>query len=626
MLLRCLFICLLPLLLLSGCSDTSLIVDVGNIPPIATELRVIVRLPDKQSADIPRFGFPAGRSTFSLGLNLKDRQTGAAQITVAAFLNNCLLSTGVLEIPDIATAGPGVGVNLDAMESDAGADVCPDVTPALLSVETSVNPASGGNLLIVHGFGFSPIAQVLIDHAKTPATGYKSPDPRVFSVDLPRLVPPINHALHLQVLQPDGSSAVGDFTVSIPVFDEISPTLFPQSASDPFRLLGPIWAEDIDGDKHIDIIMSSMGTTTDSGAITVYFGKGDGTFTVSKTVSLNAEIRDISSAKLRAGSLRDIVVTTCHAPMGTKYSRCNLTVVPHLTARNFSNPIASSSSLFNSDGTETNGQHAFLTVGDFNQDGLSDVAAVTHSSTTPYQVTSTTGYVSLLKVYDGTVLTKDGFRYSYVKTLPQPAVAIASGSLVSASATQLDLVISEFAAGGNGVMEVYPNPGNGRFDQASATQLPTVGRPGKIAAKDFDGDGRTDFAVTLCQNNLMMPGSQVNIYIRRTGNWSSQTISTLLSPYGLVGIDLLSDSVPDLIVSNSRNGAQSAQLGLLFNQGLGAFAQMNQTSLMVSPTTDSYLAVGDWNEDTKQDLAVATVGVSSGSGIRVGSLSLLFGL
>jgi len=620
---------LISLLCSSGCSDTSLVVDVGNIPPIATELRAIVRMSDKQSADLPRFSFPAGRSTYSFGLNLKEKQTGPAQITVATFLNNCLLSSGKVDIPDIATAGQEVGVNLDAMAADVSADSCPDSKPVLTWVETSQNPATGGIRLTFSGFGFTPTAQVLLDHSTTPASGYVSPNPLEFSVELPRLVPPINHPLHVQVLQPDGGSAVGDFTVSIPVFDGDAPPIFPQSASDPFRLLGPIWAEDLDGDKHVDIIMSSQTTSSDSGYITVYFNDGKGNFTAGNNIPLNADIRDVAAAKLRSGNYRDIVATICHSPTnGNRYSRCSLTVIQQLSARRFTNTISSNPNLNfgNGDGAENNGQHAFLTVGDFNQDGISDVAAVTNAAQAPYQLTSTTGLGSMLKLYDGTAMTKDGFKYSAAKTLPQVAGGIASASFVSASPTQLDLVISEFATNGNGMMEVYPNPGNGRFDQATATQLSTVGRPGKIAAKDFDGDGRTDFAVTLFQNNQMQPGSQVNIYLRRTGSWSAQTISTQLSPFALVGIDLLWDSVSDLIVSNSRSGSQSAQLGFLFNQGAGAFAPMNQTTLPLPSTSDAYLMAADFNEDAKQDLAVSTVGVSGNAGVHVGTLSILYGL
>lgn len=608
-----------------GCTDTSLIVDVGNIPPVATELRAVVRMPDKQSADIPRFPFPAGRSTYSFGLNLKDRQSGAAQITVGAFLNNCLLSSGVVQIDDVAMSAQEVGVNLDAMSADVSADACPDAKPVLLSAETATNPATGGNVLTVHGFGFAPSAQVLLDHSTTPATGYTSRDPRSFSVDLPRLVPPINHALHVQTLQPDGSSGSADFTVSIPVFDGNSPTIYPQNASDPFRLLGPVWAEDLDGDKHVDLIMASAGTAADSGALTAYFNDGTGKFTASKTVSIGADIRDVAAVKVRTGSLRDIVATACHTPNfgGTKYSRCNLVVVQQLTARNFTN-VLTSSMFF--DGSESNGQHAFLTVGDFNLDGVTDVAAVTNASMTPFQSMGTSGTGSMLKLYDGTTLTRDSFRYGNGKTLSGPAVAISSGRLVSTPSAQLDLVISQFAPGGTGLVEVYQNPGNGRFDQATPSQLTTVGRPGKIATGDFDSDGRTDFAVTLCQNAQMTTGSQVSIYLRRASSWSVQTISTLLNPFALAGVDLLSDGVPDLLVSNSRVSAQAAQLGLLFNQGLGAFAPMNQTSLMVSSTTDSFLAVADFNEDQKQDVAVSTVGVSGSAGIHVGTLSLLLGL
>ena len=75
---------------------------------------------------------------------------------------------------------------------------------------------------------------------------------------------------------------------------------------------------------------------------------------------------------------------------------------------------------------ENNGQHAFLTVGDFNRDGISDVAAVTNAAQAPYQLTSTTGLGSMLKLYDGTAMTKDGFKYSRSEDVAPSCRGIAS--------------------------------------------------------------------------------------------------------------------------------------------------------------------------------------------------------
>ena len=177
------------------------------------------------------------------------------------------------------------------MAADVSADSCPDSKWCLyLGRNIAKSCDREAFVSLFPDLDLLLTAQVLLDHSTTPASGYVSPNPLEFSVELPRLVPPINHPLHVQ-FQPDGGSAVGDFAVSILVFDGDAPPIFPQSASDPFRCSGPIWAEDLDGDKHVDIIMSSQTTSSDGGYITVYFNDGKGNFTAGNNIPLNADIQ-----------------------------------------------------------------------------------------------------------------------------------------------------------------------------------------------------------------------------------------------------------------------------------------------------------------------------------------------
>lgn len=620
-------ICLLYVLTLSllglGCTDTALIVDVGNIPPSATELRAVVRLGSQQSIDTPRYAFAAGRGTYSIGLNLKGQTSGAAQITIGAFLNGCLLATGRLEIPDITMAPSQSSINLDAPSSDVSDTSCADVQLLLVSATTLRNPATGENLLEISGFGFAPNAQVLLDYSTRAATGYRSVDPRSFQVDLPKLIPPVDHQLHVQVLQPDGSSATGDFAVSIPVFDGKQPTLYPKSASDPFLLLGPVLADDLDGDGAVDLVASANGEAFDSGFLQIYFNDGTGNFPVSRTVQMNAEVRDLAALKLRSGKLHDLAVTVCRTPFQfpkTSYSRCNLVILPQLTARVFNQQLLSR------DGSETNGQHAALVTGDFSGDGVWDVVVITNSAVTPFSPAKISGLQSMIKLYDGSSLSVNNFNVLASKLLTAPAVALAVDQLRPVPNGLLDLAIAEYTASGAGQIELYLNPGNGRFDMATPSLIPLAGRPGKLTTGDYDLDGHPDLAVALYQTSKGTPGSSINVFLRRSLLWSQQIITTGLAPLGIVTIDLLSDGSPDLLITNSRSGLQSAQLGLLFNQNAGQFSASAPTSIPLPTTTDANIAVADFNGDLHQDLALANYGISGQAGTHVGSLSLLFGL
>ncbi len=619
----CLLVALGFCLFTLGCSDTSLVLDVGNIPSIATELRAVVRLDAKQSVDIPRFAFSAGHSTYSIGLNLKGQMMGKAQVTLGAFQSGCLLSSAVLEIPDLATTEKSLGINLDPPMSDVTAGSCPDAMPVLMDATTARNPATGGNVLIVTGFGFTPVAQVILDHTTTAATGYVSADPREFQVDLPRLIPPVDHALHIVSLQPDGTSGMADFTVSIPVFDDTQPVMYPSSASDPFYLLGPAVADDLDGDGHIDLAVTANGPGVDSGVILVYFNKGGGQFLTPQTIHLGAVSREVAAVHLRAGSLHDLAVTTCHTPMKsptTTYSNCNLVIIQQNKVRTFSQQLTSR------DGGENNGQQSSLVAGDFNGDGLSDVAVITNSATTPFSPVRLTGLQSQLKLYDGKTLTVNSFNVGVIKTLSGPAVAIVTGSLQPVTSTLVDLAIAQDTSAGGGVIEVFQNPGNGRFDQVTPTQIPLSGRPGRLTTGDYDVDGHTDLAAAAYLDNKGGAGVSVNVFLRRNVTWSQQTIMTGVTPLGIATVDLLSDGSPDLVISNSRTGTQSAMIRLLFNLNQGMFGASAPTAEPLPSTSEASLLVADFNQDMRQDLVVSNYGIAGTAGAHAGALSILFGL
>jgi len=114
-----------------------------------------------------------------------------------------------------------------------------------------------------------------------------------------------------------------------------------------------------------------------------------------------------------------------------------------------------------------------------------------------------------------------------------------------------------------------------------------------IAAADFDGDGKSDLAVT---------------------NWGTHTVSVLLNqgeaifampvqyatgnlPFDIVVADFNGDGRPDLAVTNFG----SATISILLNQGAAIFSTQVQYSAGVLPYA---IATADVNGDDKPDLAV----------------------
>jgi hypothetical protein len=602
-----------------ACSDTELIIDVGNIPLPATQLRAVVRLSGAQSADVPRFDFSEGRSSFAMGLRLVGQNHGPAEITIGAFRQGCLLSTGKLEIGNLGQVGQMNSLNLDPPLTDASASSCPDAEPVLTGATTSYDSKTGATHLLVQGFGFAPGSHVLLDSNTTAQTGYQSPDPLSFQVDLPTLLPPVGHHLHVAILQPDGSSGQGDFIVSIPVLDTSQPPLYPQSPDDPFLLFSSIVADDLDGDGHVDLIVAANGLTTNSGELLVYFNKGQGgSFAAPISIPLLAIVRDVAAANLRSGGLHDLVAATCQSPLGTSntYRNCQLAVIQQTSTRSFSNKIINSQ-----DGSENNGQQLALAAFDSNGDGITDIAAVTNALVDPFSEGAISGRVSLLKLYDGRNLSGTGFNFRPFATpqLGAPAVAILGARFARTGSAPPDLAIAENTDNG-GQIEFFLNPGTGHFESVTATQVTLSGRPGRPSFGDYDHNGFFDLTVPLLQTPAGGSLSSVSLLLNQSTGWQQSLITSGMAPSALATLDLLSDGSEDLVVASARVGIQPAQLGLLFNLNQGQQPWSTPTAMDLPPTLSATFAVADFTDDQRSDLAVAATGIGGQADVHAGTL------
>jgi Bacterial Ig-like domain (group 3)/FG-GAP-like repeat/FG-GAP repeat len=135
-----------------------------------------------------------------------------------------------------------------------------------------------------------------------------------------------------------------------------------------------------------------------------------------------------------------------------------------------------------------------------------------------------------------------------------------------------------------------------------------VGAAGQvIAAADFNGDGKTDLAVTDASG-------QLDILLGvGGGTFANQvTYGVGFNPIGLAVADFNGDGIPDLAVANAESNSVSVLLGV----GDGTFEP--QVVYGASNAAEG-LEAGDFNGDGKMDLVVsnnfsATVGVLLGKG------------
>ena len=213
-----------------------------------------------------------------------------------------------------------------------------------------------------------------------------------------------------------------------------------------------------------------------------------------------------------------------------------------------------------------------LAVGDFNRDGLPDIAVASNS------------YVGVL-LDDGSSCST--FSYGAAYTLPSgPHFSLATADFDGDG--KLDLVVTN---GGSNSISVLLGNGDGTFKPAVPY---AVGRnPNAVVAADFYGLGRPDLAVVNYDDNnvsiLYGIGDGTFLFVRNVAVGAGPN-------HAAVG-DLNRDGKQDLVVTNYAGNSVSVLLG----KGNGTFAPATYTA---TPGA-AFVVIGDINYDEVPDLVVA---------------------
>jgi len=258
---------------------------------------------------------------------------------------------------------------------------------------------------------------------------------------------------------------------------------------------------------------------------------------------------------------------------------------------------ASALGWLNSQTPPTGGDPSFVVVGDFNGDGIPDLAVANAAATFFFYQYALT---ILLGNGDGT--------FTATATSPLTEAYPSSIAVADFNGDGIpDLAVTNYIAD---TLTILLGNGDGTFTATTATPATGSG-PDSVAVGDFNGDGIPDLAVTNDYSNT------VTILL---GNGDGTFTATAVSPAtGNVPVsiavgDFNGDGKADLAVANYKDGT----LTILLGNGDGTF-----TATAVSPATGTEpfsVAVGDFNGDGKADLAVANK-----NGGNAGTLTILLG-
>jgi len=234
------------------------------------------------------------------------------------------------------------------------------------------------------------------------------------------------------------------------------------------------------------------------------------------------------------------------------------------------------------------GNVSHVAVGDFSGDGKLDLAYANANNDT----------VSVfLGNGDGTFTPAPG---------PPITVGAFPSDIVAGDFTgngKLDLVVANEMSGD---LTVLLGNGNGTFTAAPGSPVAIDGQPVRLAVGDFNGDGKLDLAVALLKDNSGDPDAVEVLSGNGDGTFTAAgaPISLPGSSISAIGVgDFTGDGKLDIAACDAGGDDVSVLLG----NGNGTFVTAPGSPIAVG-SDPGVIGVGDFTGNGRQDLAVANDG------------------
>ncbi len=324
-------------------------------------------------------------------------------------------------------------------------------------------------------------------------------------------------------------------------------------------------AGDFNGDGIQDLAVANENSNT----VTVLLGNGSGGFAAGTPFAAGTQPIGVAVGDFNGDGVADLAVTN--------HNGSTVTVLLGNGQGVFA-PAANS--------PFTVGTSPFkLAVGDFNGDGIQDLAVANQGSNTV------------------TVLLGDG----------SGGFAEAPNSPFTVGTSPISVAVGDF--NGDGIQDlatsndvdspvtVLLGNGSGGFTAAGGSPFAVGTNPSSVAVGDFNGDGIPDLATANFSNTVtVLLGNGLGGFTPAPN--SPFAVGSL--PYSVAVADFNGDGIPDLVTANSGNGTVTVLLG----NGQGGFTPAPNSPFAVGSQSIS-VAVTDFNGDGIDDLAVANYGGAS---------------